>query len=979
MAQFKNGRVNDMETRPSIIPIENPSNLLHAEAHIEPEEESDQPAEARAWSGHERTNSENILGEGPTRQQKVLLSSSVEGQRVQSKDDPRRVERILSYADRGRPRQKQYRLTWRTFIGTMAEMEQIYARADFLRCYKYFQPIFIFMDSVFRGIGQVMFANNPLSGIMITIALLIGNWEITLYGLLGTIVSTLTAHLLGFSYHSIRSGLYGYNGCLTGMGISFFSFSCSPQTIGPVVIMSAFSTVFAMSISNILVQRLELSPFTFSFQISTWIWLLGALKFRYFFLNGTILSPELLSTLTDKPVLLNVSFPGYSAKDNFVGFFSTISQVYFVENPYSGAIILLGICICSRILSFFALFGAVTGQLTAAYLFGLPRATIHAGLWGYNSVLSSEALGGMFFVLYGYRIWFLTLCGSIMTVLLQAATSAFLSPVGMPVLTFPFTFVCWVFCLIAGSTNLIAVKLVAISIPEDHRRRYRLSQLVKGQFQFINHLTHLSSSIDEDITWEDLSRIKEIFVPAFICSYVYQDDINSLKMLIRQNVNIHSVDGNFRSPLHISASQGNLKITKWLVKDIKINVNLVDKFGGTPLLDALFNGRLHLLSFLYSHGARFPASKSKELAFYLNAFVYEGNLEAIQCLLSCGFNPNSSDYDGRNALHLAAITNRFDIVRYLVEEFSVCLDIVDYFHQTATDYALRLTDSMVANYLIENRDKDSIPQKTSKEKSQLLEVIIEKHLENKQDFEQKKSEQDAKHSMVTDKTLLSTLFYIFRAQEDLGVVIKFLEEYPQLNVLYDVDYDFRSAAHVAAAEGRIEIIRFLFEQCQSCDFERIMNREDRWNLSPLDEAYHHRHLDICNFVTEKRTGQTNQVDQKTFHCDDKQTEEHPTIFLLRKWKKVHTFATLAALGAAERIDGLFYRGYFLPTELYEDYHGRNPMHFAAANGHLNVIQVLIKYRHEGAIYTDRWGNYPIDEARQKKHQKIIDELTQLNL
>ena len=974
-----NDRVNYIGTWSSIIPIENPSNLLDANIPIEPEEENNQPTEVRAWSEYQTTNSENILGEGPTRQQNALLSSSVKGQQDQSKDSPGRVKRIISYANRRRSRPKQHRLTWRTFIGTMAEMEQIYAQVDFPRYYKYFRPIFLFMDSVFRGIGQVMFANNPLSGIIITIGLLIGNWEITLYGLLGTMVSTLTAHLLGFSYNSIRAGLYGYNGCLTGMGIAFFSFSRSPQTIGPVMIMSTFSAVFVMSISKILVQRLGLSPFTFSFQISTWMWLLGALRFRYFFLNGTILSPELLSTLTEKPVLANVSFPGYSAKDNFVGFFSSISQVYFVENPYSGAIILVGLCVCSRIISFFALFGAVTGQLTAAYLLGLPPATIHAGLWGFNSVLSSEALGGMFFVLYGYRIWFLTLYGSIMTVLLQAATSAFLSPVGMPVLTFPFTFICWIFCLIAGSTNLIAVKLVAISIPEDHRRRYRLSQLVKGQFQFINHLTHLSSSTNEDITWEELSKIKEIFVPIFMCSYVYQDDINNLKMLIRQDVNIHSVDENLRSPLHISASQGNTKITKWLVKSLKINVNLIDKFGGTPLLDALFNGQLHLLPFLYSHGARFPASKSKELAFYLNAFVYEGNLEAIQLLLSCGLNPNSSDYDGRNALHLAAISNHFDIVRYLVEESSVCLDTVDYFYQTAIDYALRLTDLTVANYLIENRDKNRMSQKTPKEKSQLLEVIVGKHLENKRDIEQEKGEQGAKHSMNTDGTLLSTLFYIIRAQEDLSVVIKFLEEYPQLNVLYDVDYDFRSAAHVAAAEGRIEIIRFLFEQCQSCEFERIMSREDRWNLSPLDEAYRHRCIDICNFVTEKRTGETNQVDQKTFQLNDKQTEENLIISLLRKWRKIHSFAMLAALGAAERIDELYYRGYFFPKELYPDYHGRNPMHFAAANGHLNVIQVLIKYGHEGAIHTDRCGNYPIDEARQKRHQKIIDELVQLNL
>jgi hypothetical protein len=39
----------------------------------------------------------------------------------------------------------------------------------------------------------------------------------------------------------------------------------------------------------------------------------------------------------------------------------------------------------------------------------------------------------------------------------------------------------------------------------------------------------------------------------------------------------------------------------------------------------------------------------------------------------------------------------------------------------------------------------------------------------------------------------------------------FLEQFPHLNALERVDYDFRSVAHVAAAEGQLESIRFLYE------------------------------------------------------------------------------------------------------------------------------------------------------------------------
>ncbi|CAF2106442.1 unnamed protein product [Rotaria magnacalcarata] len=959
-----------------IIPFGNTSDFLYSNQNIIYDEQNEQPAEARAWSTYQSSDSENVLSEGPTRQQKAILSSTLQDQQQRPNEDHRGVEHILSYVDRRRPpRLKKYRLTWRTFIGTMSGMEQIYARDDFLRYYKEFRPAFIFADSVFRGIGQVMFANNPLSGIIITVGLFIGNWELALYGLLGTCVSTLTAHVLGFTQNSIRAGLYGYNGCLTAMGISYFSFPHSPQMIGPVVIMCIFSAIFAMGISQIIVQKLELSPFTFAFQICTWTWLLGALKFRYFFVDGTILSPNLLSTFTDKPNLRNVSFPVYTVQDNFVGFFSSIAQVYFIDNPYTGAIILVGVSICSRMLSFFALFGAVIGQLTAAYLLGLPAKAIHAGLWGFNSVLTCQALGGMFFVLHGYRIWLLTFYGAIMSVLLQAAVSAFLVPAGMPTLTFPFTAICWIFCLIAGSKNLIAVRLTSISIPEDHYRRFRLSRLVKAQFKFISHLTHLSSAHDEDITWEELLKINEVFVPILMCSYVYHNDIDNLKMLVKQNINIHSTDQNLRSPLHISVSQGNMKITKWLVDSLKINVNLIDKFGGTPLFDALWHGHFHLLPFLYSRGARLPSSRSKELAFYLNAFVYEKNLDAIHCLISCGFNPNTSDYDGRNSLHLAVMTNQSQIVSYLVEHCSVWLNTADYFRQTVFDYASRLSDVHIMNYLLEQRDISRPLEKKSTENSKPLEIIVEQILENKDNIQQ--NENDQNYSVNMDESLLPTLFCMIAAQEDINVMDNFLKEFPQLNALENVDYDFRSAAHVAASEGRLEIIRFLSQQCKLCDFRRIMNREDRWGLSPLDEAYRNGHIDICNFINEKLSTQTDEVYKTIANSKEISYGYNVTYRLLRKWRKIFIFCTLAASGEAERINSLFARGYFLETELYADYHGRTPMHFAAANGHLNVVQVLMWHRYEDVKHKDHWGNCPIDEARLKRFDKIVDEMLKI--
>lgn len=52
------------------------------------------------------------------------------------------------------------------------------------------------LDWIFRGVAQVMFTNNPLSGLFITAGLFLQDPWWALNGLLGTFVSTVSAMLL---------------------------------------------------------------------------------------------------------------------------------------------------------------------------------------------------------------------------------------------------------------------------------------------------------------------------------------------------------------------------------------------------------------------------------------------------------------------------------------------------------------------------------------------------------------------------------------------------------------------------------------------------------------------------------------------------------------------------------------------------------------------------------------------------------------
>ena len=58
-------------------------------------------------------------------------------------------------------------------------------------------------------------------------------------------------------------------------------------------------------------------------------------------------------------------------------------------------------CICSPISGGFALLGSSLATLTALGL-GASSESVYQGLWGYSAVLSSIAIGGMFFVVNSF-------------------------------------------------------------------------------------------------------------------------------------------------------------------------------------------------------------------------------------------------------------------------------------------------------------------------------------------------------------------------------------------------------------------------------------------------------------------------------------------------------------------------------------------------------------------------------------------------
>ncbi len=298
-----------------------------------------------------------------------------------------------------------------------------------------------FGDWTLRGIGQVFLQNNPLSGALFLVGIFLGSWFAGMDAVVGTVVATGTAMAFGVPRESLRQGLYGFNGALVAVALTFF-LPDNWKLVVFVVIAAATSTVATAAVQNFLHTN-HIPGLTAAFIATLWLFLAGLRQFTHLVGPETsLLDPHFPSTPTGSTAPIGV-------KDLLTGFFNGFSEVLLQSGVWTGVFILLGLLVNSRITATAAAIGSLAG-FGAAWILGLPTELLSSGLAGYNSVLTMIALGGLYYVL-SVRSAIFALGAGIVTVVLFGAMTTLLAPVGLPVSTAPFVLTTWT-CLFAASS-----------------------------------------------------------------------------------------------------------------------------------------------------------------------------------------------------------------------------------------------------------------------------------------------------------------------------------------------------------------------------------------------------------------------------------------------------------------------------------------------------------------------------------------------
>jgi urea transporter len=276
--------------------------------------------------------------------------------------------------------------------------------------------------AVFRGIGQVFFQGNALTGACFALGIAFSSPLMALGAVVGSAIGAATARVLKFDEGEFSAGIYGFNSALVGIA-TFFFFRPGVTSVA----MLIGGCVVAALVTRLMRRHLPFPTYTTPFIVTTW---------AFYFLGLAVGAAR----VDPGEPLGSISFLGAAAHG--------VSQVMFQASIWTALLFLIGIAIIDWQHAAWVALGSVVGMMLANSIAtagtqaldpeSLVERTLFQntalGLYGYNATLAAVAL-------------FLSrrsLIPPLLGILLSVPLTEVVPMLGLPALTAPFVLATWI-------------------------------------------------------------------------------------------------------------------------------------------------------------------------------------------------------------------------------------------------------------------------------------------------------------------------------------------------------------------------------------------------------------------------------------------------------------------------------------------------------------------------------------------------------
>ncbi|MBS1572268.1 MAG: urea transporter [Bacteroidetes bacterium] len=223
-----------------------------------------------------------------------------------------------------------------------------------------------FFLTVFRGIGQIMLQENPITGVFFLVGLFYGSVYYGFAALVSVICGTITAYIFRFDKQTITTGFYGFSAALVGVALLVF-LKNNAFTWFFIVVGSMLATI----VQHFFFIK-KIGVFTLPFVLVTWVICYGTTAF---FPNQLALSSIYNETKID---YFTFAFKGYG-------------QVIFQDKLLSGILFFIGVLVNNWRVAILGLLASVISAIISLFFYGNVL-DFNMGLLGYNAVLCAIAL-----------------------------------------------------------------------------------------------------------------------------------------------------------------------------------------------------------------------------------------------------------------------------------------------------------------------------------------------------------------------------------------------------------------------------------------------------------------------------------------------------------------------------------------------------------------------------------------------------------